>query len=399
MLKAILKQGILGLLVLAAGLMVWIWYVPSSRPILEGYGLLSRLQALGVPLPQEQPAAAAPQGRGGPGAPGAATVVAAAPTERLVNDRLSAIGNGQALHSVTVLPEVGGRIADLLVTSGERVTKGQVIARLDDEAERIAVERATLVLDDARDRSDRITRLQSSGVAADIQIREADLALRQAELQLRQAEFDLARRAIRAPISGSTGILNAEIGRQVTTATEITRIDDRSAIVVEFHVPERLVGLIKSGDKLQAQPLALTGTDLEGTISAIDNRVDPASRTLLVQARLDNGDDSLRAGMSFAITIVLPGEAVPSVDPLSVQWGTEGAFVWVVREGRAQRLPIRIVQRSADAVLVRAAFQPGDLVVIEGVQALRPGAEVQVKGTSQSGDAGAARPVVTPAKL
>ena len=425
------RQAILGLLVLAAGLFVWIRYVPSSLPVLERYGVLSQLESFGIAVsrpgavgsdPAGPPQGAPGQGRppvagqgqvaqgqpqaprastpggpaGGPGARGPVTVIASPPGERLVNDRLGAIGNGQALHSVTTLPEVSGRIAEVLVKSGDRVVAGQVIARLDDEAERIAVERATLVLVDARDRSDRVTRLQSSGAASDLQIREADLALRQAELQLREAEFDLARRAIKAPIPGSTGILNAEVGRQVSTTTEITKIDDRSAIIVEFRVPERFVGLIRPGDTVEARPLARSDLTLQGIISAIDNRVEPASRTLLVQARLDNADDALRAGMSFAISIVLPGEAVPSVDPLSVQWGSEGAFVWIVRDGRAQRLPIRIVQRSADAVLVRAAFQPGDQVVIEGVQSLRPGSEVKVLGLSDSGAAGA---VVTPAKL
>jgi hypothetical protein len=66
---------------------------------------------------------------------------------------------------------------------------------------------------------------------------------------------------------------------------------------------------------------------------------------------------------------------------LSVQWSREGAYVWVVRDGKATRLPVRIAQREAERVLVEAAFEPGDLVVIEGV---RPGAEVEVRGAEAS---------------
>jgi RND family efflux transporter MFP subunit len=137
---------------------------------------------------------------------------------------------------------------------------------------------------------------------------------------------------------------------------------------------------VRLDDPVAAQALAATRDAITGRVSAIDNRVDPASRTLRVQARLDNADDRLRAGMSFSIMIDLPGDPAPSVDPLSVQWSREGAFVWVVRDGKAARLPLRILQRADTEVLVDAAFLPGDLVIVEGVQAVRPGAPVRVQG-------------------
>ena len=97
-----------------------------------------------------------------------------------------------------------------------------------------------------------------------------------------------------------------------------------------------------------------------------------------MQAIIGNPDDRLRAGMAFNISLVFTGDEYPAVDPLAIQWGAEGAFVWVVRDARAVRLPIRILQRNAEMVLVDAAFEPSDLVVTEGVQAMRPGADVTV---------------------
>ena len=122
---------------------------------------------------------------------------------------------------------------------------------------------------------------------------------------------------------------------------------------------------------------------LDGRIDAIDNRVDAASRTIRVQAWIDNADDALRAGMAFSITVDLAGQQFPSVDPLAIQWGREGSFVWVIRDGKAARVPVRIVQRSADVVLVAAQFTPGDQVIAEGVQRLRPGADVQPAGAGR----------------
>jgi RND family efflux transporter MFP subunit len=376
----IIWQGGLAAIVVAGAVVLWARYLPSSHPFLERAGLLAPLTSAGlVPLPPE--GQAAPQGGPpGGGARGPATVRAEAPGQARAFDRVAAIGTGQARHAVTVTAEVAGRITLMPVASGSRVQAGDVLAVLDREAQEIAVARARLVLDDARDRMERVARLQATGVATDIQIREADLSFRQAELALREAEFNLSRRDIRAPISGSVGILNVEAGEQVTAATEIARLDDRAVLVVDFRVPERFVGQIAAGDVVTVRPLARVEESLKGTIVALDNRVDISSRTIRLQAEVDNADDALRAGMAFEIGLDVEGPAYPTVPPLAVQWGTGGAFIWVAREGRATRLPVRIVQRTAEAVLVQADFAPGDLVVREGVQALRPGAEVAAEG-------------------
>ena len=114
-------------------------------------------------------------------------------------------------------------------------------------------------------------------------------------------------------------------------------------------------------------------------VIAVDNRLDEASRT-----RGQGRSIRCRAGMAFRITLEFTGADYPAVDPLAIQWGADGAFVWVVREVKATRLPIRILQRNTDSVLVEAALEDGDLVVTEGVQSLRPGAEVTVQPAAKS---------------
>jgi len=90
--------------------------------------------------------------------------------------------------------------------------------------------------------------------------------------------------------------------------------------------------------------------------------------------------------MAFEISLSLPGEEYVSINPLSVQWGSDGAFVWQVKDGKAGRVPVRIIQRSAEAVLVEGQLSPEDPVVTEGVQALRPGAEVTIRPTEETAD-------------
>lgn len=390
------KQLAVSAVVALAALIAWIAWMPEARPmlervgvwqVLEGSGALDALAAAGI-TPAE-----APQSGGGPGGPpgmagGAAPVVAAEVVSAQRNATIAAIGTGQALRSVAVTPEASGRLVEVRVRPGDRVAAGDLLARLDAEAERIALDRARLMLEDARDTAARLQRLQGTGSASEVQIRDAERAVRGAELDLAQAELDLGRRDIRAPIDGVVGFVPAEVGNQVTTASEITRIDDRSVLLVSFLVPERHVRDLVPGTLILAQPLGSFGTDLAGEIRNIDSRVQVASRSLTVEAEIANPDDLLRAGMAFAITVNLPGEMLPAVDPLAIQWGRDGAFVWAVRDDDTSvRVPVRIVQRTGSQVLVQADLAPGDLVVREGVQTLRDGGAVDVREVQQPGAA------------
>jgi RND family efflux transporter MFP subunit len=207
--------------------------------------------------------------------------------------------------------------------------------------------------------------------------------VRTAELAVREAEFELERRRVRAPISGWIGLIDADIGDQVAVGTQIARIDDRSVLLVEFRVPERIVGLIAPGDSLSVAPLARRDMPLEGQIRAIDSRVDAAGRNLRIQAEVDNASDALRPGMAFAIEMEFTGEAYPAVEPLAIQWSNDGAFVWMVRDGLAERVDVRIVQRANGQVLISGDVAPGEHVVLEGVQSLRDGTEVELRSREQ----------------
>ncbi len=376
--------------VLGGALFLWITYVPSAMPWLERAGVLDRL---GLSEPSDSAAGPAesrpggpPGGRPGGGGPpgggfggGAPTVITAAVETRPIGDRLTAIGDAAALRSVMLVPQVSGPLAEIAVMPGSYIEEGSLVARIENSAEVIALDRAQLVLSDAQATVARLSAL--AGAATEVQRRNAELDLRTAELNLRSAELELSRRIITAPISGWVGLIGVSSGDQVGPSTQLMRIDDRSEVVVQFRIPERFAARLRPGDSVAALPLSLPGVALTGTVLALDSRVDEASRTLRVEATVPNDDDRLRPGMSFRIEMAFAGEMQTSVDPLAIQWGSGGAFVWAVRDGRATSVPVRILQRDADAVLVAADLEPGEMVVIEGMQSLRPGAEVTIRAT------------------
>lgn len=371
-------QGLVSVAIVAVALPLAARFVPATHPALSGLGLLAPLQAVGIVAEAAPPPDGGPGGPRGGGGPAAVVVVPAA--MRALTEDVTAIGTARGVQSVTLSPGIGGRVLAVHAVPGARVAPGAVLVELEAETARLAAERARLVLQDARATADRLDRLSGTGSTTAIQKQDAALALRTAELALQEAERILADHRITAPIDGILGLIEVQPGDRVDPDTALTTIEDRSALIVDFRVPERIAPRVRPGDPVEVRPLAGAGPARKGEVTAVDNRVDEASRTLRLQARIDNADDALRAGMALQITLRFTGADHPAVDPLAIQWGAEGPFVWRVRGGKAERLPVRILQRSADAVLVEADLTAGDPVVTEGVQSLRPGAEVAPRG-------------------
>lgn len=383
------KQIVFSLVLLAAAALAWLKFFPGADEVLARWGID---WAIAATQNTAKPAGDNGGQRGGGPAP---SVVTAPVVVAKINDRLQAIGTGRARASVTVNPFTSGRLTEIAVTAGTLVRAGDVIARLDSNAEEIVLDRAKIALDDAQAKLARMKTLRTSNTATAVQLADAEVAQRNAELAVRDAELALERRSIEAPISGIIGILPVEVGNYVTTQTPIATIDDRSTIQVDFWVPERYVTAIKVGAPVTASPIARPSVVIDGTVAAVDNRLDEASRTLLVRADLPNPDDTLRAGMSFQVAMRFPGDEYPSVSPLSIQWGSDGAFIWTIEDGRARRVPVRIVQRNSESVLVEAAIRAGDIIVTEGVQNVREGSEVMVADRRAPGAQAESAPALT----
>lgn len=372
-------------------------FVPGSAATLASYGIVL---PFGAPAGGEASASPGARGPGGPSGPGGArpggnsrqtNVVTTPVTLATINDTLRAIGEGTATQSVTVSSPAGGVLAEVLVRPGQVVVAGDVIARLDAEAEQIAFDRAKLALDDAEATLARTEGLASSNVVATTALTAAQLAVANAELESRNAQVALTRRTITSPIAGTVGLIRVTPGNYVPAQTAVTTVDDTSAILVDFWVPERYAAAIAPGLSVVVSAVALPGRIFEGEISAIDNRIDPASRTLQVQAEIPNDDGMLRAGMSFSVALSFPGEQYPTVNPLAILWSAEGSYVWKYDDGKATRVMAEIVQRNSDGVLVRAELAAGDAIITEGILQLTEGATVTLlDGPDGSDDAGAA---------
>lgn len=362
------------MVVLAIAVAAWIVFVPSATLTLANYGIALPFGA--SPAEETRPGGA-PASGGGRAAGGRQTNVVTTPaTLATINATLTAIGEGTAARSVTISSPAGGYLAEVLVRPGQIVTAGEVLARLESENEQIDYDRAVLAAEDASATLARTQGLASSSLVATTAVAAAELASANADLALRNAEVALARRTITSPIAGTIGLISVTPGNYVTAQTPITTIDDASSILIDFWVPERYAPAIALDAPVTVAATALAGRQFPGAIRAIDSRIDPASRTLQVQAEIPNADGALRAGMSFSVALSFPGEQYPAVNPLAILWSAEGSYVWKYVDGEAVRVPAEIVQRNSDGVLVRADLAAGDAIITEGILQLSDGARV-----------------------
>ena len=324
--------------------------------------------------------------------PGGVRVIGQAVVLEREAERIEALGTARARARATIFSETAGEVEAVAFSAGERVEADEVLLRLEADQERLDVRLAEVAVREAEQLLARYRRIEDTGAVSDSQIDEAETALEAARIELEQARVALERRTVRAPFSGYVGLTDIDAGARITPSTEITELDDRSVLFVDFDPPEQVFGRIGVGDTVQATPFAGADRAYAARIINVDSRIDPASRTFTVRARIDNAADALRPGMSFRVGFELLSGARPVVPEVAISWGGDGAYVWLVREGRAVREPVTLVQRREGRVLVSGDLDAGDVVVAEGIQRVREGAPIEIierRGavSGRSGDA------------
>ena len=325
-----------------------------------------------------------PAAGGGRSADRPATVLAQAVDTRIERARIRAVGTARAQRSVMIHAAAAGEVAAVHFVPDQVVDKGSVLLELDSRRERLAVDLARVRVENARETLSRYEQSAGSGAHAESTINDARSALEETEIALRQAEVALSDRKVVAPFDGFTGLTEIDVGDRIDTDHGITTLDDRSRLLVGFSVPELFLGRVGTGHPVEVATWAARDRPIPGEIVDLDSRIDPVSRSFIARARVENADDAFRPGMSFAVTLDVHGKRYPLVPEISVRYGTDGAFVWVVREDAAVQVPVRIVERQEAAVLVDGALEEGEPVVVEGIQRLRPGLPIRVSAPGQT---------------
>ncbi len=290
--------------------------------------------------------------------------------------RAEAVGTSRAKLSTDVYAPSSGEVVAVGFEPGQAVRRGDVLVEIDARRERLAVELAELREQDAQRLYDRYRQSATKGAVDANTLDAARTAYEIARVELQQARVALADRTIRAPFDGYVGATDIDIGDRVTTATLVTTIDDRSELLVRFDIPEAFIGELAVGEYVELAGLNRNTLTATGEVIDIGSRIDPATRTFQARARVANDDDVLRPGMSFRVGLEVRGQDYVVVPETAVQWGTDGAYIFRVVDGRALREAVQVVQRRDGTVLIDSDLNPGAIVVVEGTQRVRDGVDV-----------------------
>jgi membrane fusion protein (multidrug efflux system) len=334
---------------------------------------------------------AAPQKTAGApmGGPHAVTVEAVKVATASMPQTITAVGSLRSDESITVRPEVAGRISAILFNEGQRVAKGATLVKLDPSINEADVGQARANLKLAKSKFDRAVDLAKSNFISGQARDEAENNLRVAEAALQLAEAKLAKTEIKAPFSGIIGLRVVSIGDYVKEGADVVNLEAIDPLKVDFRVPEIYLKQVQVGQPLEVSLDALPGKTYEGKVFAINPLVDATGRSIVIRAQVRNADTALRPGMFARVRLITRDEREALVVPEQaiVPQGDE-QYVFRIVDGKALRAKVAVGRRRDGKVEILAGLSGGDTVVSAGQLKLRDGVPVAVAGNGASAIAG-----------
>lgn len=292
--------------------------------------------------------------------------------------RIEAIGTARAAISAQIFPESDGRVTRVLFSAGDYVRKGEPLVEMDARRERLAVEAARVQVREAEQLLARYRRIEDTGAISESQIEAGETALASARVALQQAQVALDDRTVRAPFSGHIGLSEIDPGDRIDPSTPVAQLDRRSMLYVDFPAPESIFSELRPGQTVQVTPFAGTGGPIAARVVATDTRISGDSRDFIVRAAIPNEGDRFRPGMSFRVVFARNGETRPAVPEQAIVWGSDGSYLFAVREEAAQRVPVTITSRREGLAFVQGKLSADDRVIVEGVQKVRDGQDIRL---------------------
>jgi membrane fusion protein (multidrug efflux system) len=314
--------------------------------------------------------------RGEPTVPVVAERVAAVEWQ----DSVEALGTAQANESVAITAKVADIVTKVAFKDGEEVEAGQLLVALSDRAEVAQLEEAQAALLDAERQYGRTRELVEAGMLNRSALDQQQALRDAARARVEALRARLADRVITAPFAGQLGLRRVSPGSLVTPGTVITTLDDISRIKLDFSVPETFLAAVSVGQRIIARSAAFPGRSFEGTVRAVDSRVDPVTRTFIVRAELPNPERLLKPGMLLVVALLGPPRRALVVPELAVfQIGSRHYAFRIDEETmRAEQRELVLGGRRAGVVEVASGLAEGDWVVVEGALRLRHGGRVRM---------------------
>lgn len=295
-------------------------------------------------------------------------------------NQFETIGSLRADESISVRPEIAGRIEKIHFREGQRVAEGSLLFTLDDALTRADLNEANANLQNTNRAYQRAKELAGKQLIA-----RADLDTTQAEMAVNQARAASARTRlektqIRAPFGGVTGLREVSVGDYVEAGQKLVDLVRLDPIELDLRAPEVVLSSLAVGQNVDFGVASFPNQVFSATVMAIAPTVDAGGRSVSLRARLDNPDQKLRPGMSARVRIDLTNHGRALMIPEQAIWPSgEQKMVYLVVDGTAKLVPVTLGGRQPGLVEVTSGLKAGDEIVVAGQLKLFDGAKVVAK--------------------
>jgi membrane fusion protein (multidrug efflux system) len=318
----------------------------------------------------------------------AVPVTAAKASEQGWARTVTAIGVLEAIHGVDISPEVSGAVEQIMFDSGQQVTKGDPLVKLDSDVEQADLRSAQAQLELADSESRRARLLAPNKTISVSSLDKAESEAKVALAAVGRLNATIAKKTITAPFSGILGIRRVNLGQYVDAGTPLVNMQDLSSMLVNFGVSQKDLPNLSVGQEIRMSVDTYPGRAFAGKISVIAPLISDKTGMIAVQGKFDNTDRTLRPGMYARLDVILPElQHVVIVPQSAISYSLYGNAVYTVQRGKddkgneqttVERLIVETGARRGGWIIVSKGLKAGDEIVTSGQLKLDNGAHVEV---------------------
>ncbi|QOJ29461.1 MAG: efflux RND transporter periplasmic adaptor subunit [Ignavibacteriales bacterium] len=298
-----------------------------------------------------------------------------------VSEEVTLTGTTNAFSDVNLISETTGRVTSVFFNTGDYVSKGKLLAQVDDELRLAAYENAKAIYEKVKKDFDRAQNLLAANSVTESQFESAKTALTQAETNLIVTRRQYQDTKITAPVSGFVTLKNIDVGYTLQgppAPSFIANIADISRLKIKVLVSEKLAVTIKKGDKAKIETDVFPEKQFNGTVLSVSVKGDEA-HTYPAELLIQNDNNLMKAGMFARVTLksgimkeslIIPRKALLE--------SKKNSGVFIVQEGKARFRKIVTGIETGTEIEVLSGINKGDLVVTSGQSLLKDGFAVEI---------------------
>ncbi len=292
---------------------------------------------------------------------------------------VDAVGTLAAFEIATLSAAEDGQVEKVFFNNGQDVKKGDVIIQLNQDKAVASLASAKAALKLAQYTLARYLEVQNSGGVSNqlLNKAQADVAAKMADVKTAEAALNLKK--IIAPFDGTLGEIKVNVGDYIKQGSPVVQLVSNNRLKVQYQVPQRYISELKIGQSANVTFDGLQGKVFQAKVTFISPAISENTRTVTVEATLDNKGGALSPGMFAEITQVIGVDKNSLVVPeQAITASIEGDFVYKIVDGKALSTKIKIGTRIKGYAQILSGLKEGDVVVTAGIQKLSDGSKVKI---------------------